>query len=78
LLFDRPAPAPNGPAADSASAAAFGHQGFTGTCAWADPEYGLVFVFLSNRVHPSASNRRLVELNLRTAVMQAVYDARKP
>jgi len=34
------------------SDAAFGHGGFTGTVLWIDPEKNLVFVFLSNRLHP--------------------------
>lgn len=34
-------------------AAAFGHTGFTGTGLWVDPEHGLAWVLLSNRVHPS-------------------------
>ena len=31
----------------SCSSETFGHQGFTGTCVWADPRQKLVFVFLS-------------------------------
>ncbi|MDZ7775365.1 MAG: serine hydrolase [Bacteroidales bacterium] len=37
---------------ESASENSFGHSGFTGTYAWADPDNGTVYVFLSNR-HPS-------------------------
>lgn len=36
----------------SLSPSAFGHGGFTGTVFWVDPEKDLVFVFLSNRLHP--------------------------
>jgi len=77
LLFDKPDVklGENGPTAVSASEATFGHTGFTGTCAWADPERELVYIFLSNRVHPSASNNKLLKTNLRTRIMQAVYDA---
>jgi len=35
------------------SAGAFGHTGFTGTGLWVDPERGLAWVLLTNRVHPS-------------------------
>lgn len=35
------------------SARAFGHTGFTGTGLWVDPEYGLAWTLLTNRVHPS-------------------------
>ena len=37
---------------DSLSDAAFGHGGFTGTVMWIDPEKKIVFVLLSNRLHP--------------------------
>jgi hypothetical protein len=73
--FDRPtAPGVEGPTCPQASPRTFGHQGFTGTCAWADPEHDLVFVFLSNRVYPDASNRKLAELNVRTEVQRIVYE----
>ncbi|MEK7728236.1 MAG: glycoside hydrolase family 3 N-terminal domain-containing protein [candidate division KSB1 bacterium] len=42
------------------SAAAFGHTGFTGTSVWADPQTQLFVVLLSNRVHPTRENRRLL------------------
>ena len=37
---------------DLLSQSAFGHGGFTGTVLWIDPQNELVFIFLSNRVHP--------------------------
>jgi CubicO group peptidase (beta-lactamase class C family) len=37
---------------ESLSEAAFGHGGFTGTVMWIDPEKEIVFIFLSNRLHP--------------------------
>jgi beta-glucosidase-like glycosyl hydrolase/CubicO group peptidase (beta-lactamase class C family) len=58
----------------SASPLTFGHTGFTGTCAWADPKEELVFVFLSNRVHPDGSNR-LLRMNVRSNIHEAVYQA---
>jgi CubicO group peptidase (beta-lactamase class C family) len=54
---------------------AYGHTGFTGTCAWVDPDHDLVFVFLSNRVFPSVRNRKLFSQNIRTRLHQVVYDA---
>ncbi len=60
---------------DRASAKTFGHTGFTGTCAWADPETGIVFVFLSNRVHPSAENSLITKLSVRTEAQDRVYEA---
>ncbi len=63
------------PCSRSASAETFGHQGFTGTCAWADPQTGLVYIFLSNRVNPSASNNKISELSVRTKIQQVLYDS---
>ncbi len=59
----------------SASPATFGHTGFTGTCAWADPDYNLVYIFLSNRVTPDAGNTKLSKMNVRSNIQEAVYQA---
>jgi len=32
----------------------FGHNGFTGTCLWIDPDHGRVFILLTNRTHARA------------------------
>ena len=50
----------------------FGHTGFTGTCAWADPEKKIVFVMLANRVHPIANNL-FGDLNVRGKIMEEVF-----
>ena len=81
LGFDRPNPGIKGiknkfPAAD-ASPASYGHTGFTGIFTWMDPENQLLFIFLSNRVYPSRINSAISDLNIRTAMHQAVYDAIK-
>ncbi len=60
----------------TASPLTFGHTGFTGTCVWADPTYDLVFVFLSNRVYPAGGeNRKLLTMNVRTNIQEAIYKA---
>lgn len=60
----------------SASPKTFGHTGYTGTAAWADPAHNLVFVFLSNRVHPDGGeNRKLINMNVRGKIQEAVYKA---
>lgn len=64
-------------ASKSASMASFGHTGFTGTFAWADPENDLVIVFLSNRVCPDAEPNRLVKFGLRTKLHDILYEAVK-
>lgn len=62
--------------ARSASAAAFGHTGYTGTCVWADPTLGLVFIFLSNRVYPNGGvNTKLAALHTREKMFEAVYES---
>ena len=58
-----------------ASPATFGHLGFTGTAAWADPEQELVFIFLSNRTYPSMNNNKLIKLNIRARIQDAIYRA---
>ncbi|HRG57538.1 MAG TPA: glycoside hydrolase family 3 N-terminal domain-containing protein [Bacteroidia bacterium] len=79
LGFDKPEPdkTKEGPTCEAASLKSFGHTGFTGTYAWADPENGLVYIFLSNRVHPDAENKKLSKLNTRTNIHQVFYDAIK-
>lgn len=74
--FDKPEPDPKkpNPACDSISVASFGHQGFTGTQAWADPETGIVFVFLSNRVYPDVKPNKLVQMGTRSQLMQVVVE----
>jgi len=74
--FDKPTiELGTGPTCDQASYESFGHTGFTGTIAWADPSYGLVYVFLSNRVYPDAENKKLLELNIRTKIQEVIYKA---
>jgi len=76
--FDKPLrESGNGPTCGCTNKEAFGHQGFTGTVTWADPGENVVYVFLSNRVYPSANNKKLAELNIRTDMQQAFYDAIK-
>lgn len=77
LLFDKPDASKgiSGPAAPSASEQAFGHSGFTGTFAWADPSSGVICVFLSNRTYPYPNDNRLAKSNLRTRIMQVAYDS---
>lgn len=61
--------------AKDASPTSFGHSGYTGTFVWADPEHDLLFIFFSNRVHPTRMNRKLYQLGIRPRIHQALYDA---
>jgi beta-glucosidase-like glycosyl hydrolase/CubicO group peptidase (beta-lactamase class C family) len=74
--FDKPSlnPLLDGPTCKGASPQSFGHSGFTGTYIWADPASELIYIFLSNRVYPSAVNQKLSEMNIRTNIHQAAYD----
>ena len=76
--FDKPTTnRVGGPASSQVSLSSFGHAGFTGTLAWADPEYKVNFVFLSNRVYPDAENWKIVKLNVRTEIQDVIYQAVK-
>ncbi|KAB2807312.1 serine hydrolase [Phaeocystidibacter luteus] len=73
--FDKPQLEGAGPACDCASPNSFGHTGFTGTIAWVDPDEELVYIFLSNRVYPSAENRKLISMDIRTNIQEIIYDS---
>lgn len=78
LGFDKPfleEPSITGNAAPSASQTSYGHSGYTGTFAWLDPEYQLLYIFLSNRVYPTRENTKLFKLNTRTRIQEAIYQA---
>jgi CubicO group peptidase (beta-lactamase class C family) len=53
----------------------FGHSGFTGTYAWADPDEDIVYVFLSNRIHPDMENSDLITENIRTEIQRVIYES---
>lgn len=73
--FDKPQLGDSGPTCGCVSRKSFGHSGFTGTYTWADPEEEIVYVFLSNRTYPSASNTLLVKTGLRTRIQKAIYES---
>tara|TARA_R110001592_G_scaffold359340_3_gene665667 strand:- start:20754 stop:23750 length:2997 start_codon:yes stop_codon:yes gene_type:complete len=76
LGFDKPVEDDGpGPTFHGISGKSFGHSGFTGTFAWADPEEEIVYVFLSNRIYPSADNKKLIRMNLRSDIQQLIYEA---
>jgi len=75
--FDRPTASGGGTCHELASQKSFGHSGFTGTLAWADPESGINYVFLSNRVYPDQDNWRLRDMNIRTEIQRVIYEALK-
>ena len=74
--FDKPEPdGDGGPTCNCVSLLSFGHTGFTGTLAWADPEEEIIYVFLSNRVNPDELNRKLIEMHVRTNIQEIIYES---
>ena len=65
------------PVCNCVSYLSFGHSGFTGTLAWADPSNELVFIFLSNRVYPVAGENKLSKLGIRNKIQEIIYEAVK-
>ncbi len=61
--------------AGEASERAFGHLGFTGISAWADPAEGLIYIFLSNRTYPRMTNSKLARMNFRPRIQAIAYQA---
>lgn len=62
------------PTSTLASPLTYGHTGFTGTCMWIDPEFDLVYIFLSNRVYPDR-NTKLLTTNVRTRIQDVIYQS---
>ena len=77
--FDKPeiSKEKESPVCDCVSYLSFGHAGFTGTLAWADPQNQLVYIFLSNRVFPDADDNKLAKSGIRTKIQQVIYDVVK-
>lgn len=57
----------------SASKKTYGHTGFSGTCVWVDPENELIFIFLSNRIHPKKNNTKLFRSQVRRRIHDVIY-----
>ncbi len=74
--FDKPQLGTSGPTCGCVSMTSFGHTGFTGTMAWADPEKEIVYVFLSNRTYPNSNAaNRLSRSNIRENIQQVIYES---
>lgn len=65
----------DGPASEFASHSSFGHLGFTGTKSWADPEEDVLYVVLSNYVHPDRARKAFIREDIRIKVEEYVYEA---
>ncbi|MDG5491554.1 glycoside hydrolase family 3 N-terminal domain-containing protein [Psychroserpens sp. SPM9] len=73
--FDKPQLGDEGPTCGCVSMTSFGHSGFTGTYAWADPEEEIVYIFLANRTYPHAGKNLLLRENIRTEIQRLIYEA---
>ncbi len=76
LGFDKPQLGNEGPTCGCVSMASFGHTGFTGTMAWADPSTEIVYVFLSNRTYPGTNTTNtLSKENIREDIQKVIQEA---
>lgn len=73
--FDKPQLGTAGPTCGCVSLSSFGHTGFTGTLAWADPDKEIVYIFLSNRTYPDVNNRKLIRENIREKIQSVIYES---
>jgi CubicO group peptidase (beta-lactamase class C family) len=60
---------------EEASNSAFGHLGFTGISAYADPEHNFIYLFISNRTYPTMDNRKFGKENYRPRIQSIFYNA---
>ncbi|MCG9791839.1 glycoside hydrolase family 3 N-terminal domain-containing protein [Flavobacterium algicola] len=65
----------DGPTCGCVSSSSFGHTGFTGNIAWADPKTQIVYVFLSNRTYPKIVTNSLARENIREDIQQVIQNA---
>lgn len=74
LGFDRADPDPKKEYPSKlANESVYGHTGYTGTCIWIDPKNQLIYIFLSNRVHPQVTTK-LYDLNIRSRIQDVIYE----
>lgn len=73
--FDKPQLDSSMPTCGCVPMSSFGHSGFTGTYAWADPENNIIYIFLSNRTFPSMDNNLLSKFDIRTEIQSVIYES---
>lgn len=72
LGFDRWDPDPkNKYPSELASDQTYGHTGYTGIGVWVDPARDMIYIFLSNRVHPKVSDK-LGNLAIRRRIQDVI------
>lgn len=53
----------------------YGHTGFTGTCVWVDPQNEIIYIFMSNRLYPDATDNKLAKLGIRSKIQNIIYES---
>jgi beta-glucosidase-like glycosyl hydrolase/CubicO group peptidase (beta-lactamase class C family) len=75
LGFDKPQLSGDSPTCGCVSKSSFGHTGFTGSMAWADPATEIVYVFLSNRTYPTNPVNTLSKEHIREDIQKVISEA---
>jgi beta-N-acetylhexosaminidase len=75
LGFDKPQLTGDSPTCGCVSSSSFGHTGFTGTMAWADPVTEIVYVFLSNRTYPTNPINTISKEHIREDIQRIINEA---
>lgn len=75
LGFDKPQLSGDSPTCGCVSMSSFGHTGFTGIMAWADPETEIVYVFVSNRTYPTNPINTLSKEHIREDIQKIISEA---
>jgi CubicO group peptidase (beta-lactamase class C family) len=80
LGWDTPSDSGYSSAGTKLSRQSFGHTGFTGTSIWMDPERDLFVILLTNRVHPTRANAKILQVRATVAdlVVEALRFADQP
>lgn len=71
LGWDTPSDSGYSSAGTLLSRRSFGHTGFTGTSIWLDPERDLFVILLTNRVHPTRANTKILQVRANVADLVA-------
>ncbi|WP_296682728.1 glycoside hydrolase family 3 N-terminal domain-containing protein [Flavobacterium sp.] len=75
LGFDKPQLSGDSPTCGCVSKSSFGHTGFTGIIAWADPVTEIVYVFISNRTYPTNPVNILSKEHIREDIQKVISEA---
>lgn len=68
-----------GPTCGCVSDMSFGHTGFTGIMAWADPKTETIYIFVSNRTYPDSNapnklSKENIRENIQKIIQESIYN----